>query len=712
MANPRELWYYFEDMGNGLVKCNLCRIKIDEPESVILRIMQNHIKLYCKRRGEVPSDLYPPVPYKLRKYYTSSDGIATCNKCGHETTYTESYKLFTHNKKCEHSKWERESQHEPSTSTTMATAMGSSAECQQLSFDSSSLQSRLHNPIPSTSTGYRGSSAECQQLSFDSSSLQSRLHNPIPSTSTGYRGSSAGHQIQEQSISPRQESIDMNEVFKKSIRSLAKLYSQPVPSPEQTKKTPGAVDTPRTSASTVSNIEGVLSDFKRINKAVKAVKAERSASGEYSPPVQLFEQTTKDSGDDVDAVELQNLEWSATPTESVDLDEIEKFIEGFIYVSQEHSPPVPSPEQTTKNPDAVDTPCPSTTTGYGSPSAGHQIQEQSISLEQESIDTNELWKKIIRNAAKPSSQPVPSPEQTKKTPGAVDTPRTSASTVTNMGFSAERRIQEQPSKLKGLLSNLKRVDKAVKAVKAERSASGEYSPPVQSLEQTTKDPGAVDNSKTSSSKDYDVDTFVEPQTSERSVTNEQELENLDKINRTSGMLVQSILSVIKENSPSVPSPQPGFSTAEEYDMNPSERENDDRTRSEEQPDSQVLSSEQTTRNPGAVDTSTTSSSKDVDEFVHPQTPEVLKPVTGEEHLADLYKIDKLIEETEETRRRDSTIPSPSVPSREYDRDSSERRSGEQPDSQVLSSEQTRKRKGAVDDNVADADTDDTRKRRE
>ncbi|XP_024885021.1 uncharacterized protein LOC112463077 [Temnothorax curvispinosus] len=198
----------------------------------------------------------------------------------------------------------------------------------------------------------------------------------------------------------------------------------------------------------------------RLHKAVKAVKAEKSASGEYSPPVQLFEQTTKDSGDDVDAVELQNLEWSATPEEPFDLDEIEKFIEGILYVSEEHSPPVPSPEQTTKNPDAVDT------------------------------------------------------------------------------------------------------------------------------------------SKTSSSKDYDVDIFVELQTSERSVTNEQQLENLDKIDR----IIQRISSVIKENSPSVPSPQPGFSTAEEYDMNPSERENDDRTRSEEQPDSQVLSSEQTTRNPGAVDT--------------------------------------------------------------------------------------------------------------
>ncbi|TGZ56359.1 hypothetical protein DBV15_08844 [Temnothorax longispinosus] len=144
------------------------------------------------------------------------------------------------------------------------------------------------------------------------------------------------------------------------------------------------------------------------------------------------------------------------------------------------------------------------------------------------------------------------------------------------------------------------MDKAVKAVKAEKSASGEYSPPVQSLEQTTKDPGAVDNSKTSSSKDYDVDTFVEPQTSERSVTNEQQLENLDKINRLNRM-VQRILNAIEEHSPSVPSPQPGFSTAEEYDMNPSERENDDRTRSEEQPDSQVLSSEQSRKRKGAVD---------------------------------------------------------------------------------------------------------------
>ncbi|XP_071643656.1 uncharacterized protein [Temnothorax longispinosus] len=335
MANPRELWYYFEDIDDGLVKCKRCGIYIAESEHYILKKMTNHIKLFCKHRGEIPSKLYPPVPYKLRKYYTSSDGIATCKECGSEINYTKlhnytkSNKLFTHNNECERSKWKREIQHDPS--------------------------------IPSS--------------------------EPRPSTSREY-------------------GID--------------------------------------------------------------------------------------------------------------------------------------------------------------PSAGHRHQEQPVLREQ---------------------------------------------------------VFEQ---------HLKTIQKSVQV-------------------------------RESANKIY---------------------------------------------SPSVPSSEPGPSTSRGHDVDPSE------SRSGEQPDSQVLSFEQTTRNPGAVDTSTTSSSKDVDEFVHPQTPEVLKPVTGEEHLADLYKIDKLIEEIEETRRRDSTIPSPSVPSREYDRDSSERRSGEQPDSQVLSSEQTRKRKRAVDDNVADADTDDTRKRRE
>ncbi|XP_071643372.1 uncharacterized protein [Temnothorax longispinosus] len=203
----------------------------------------------------------------------------------------------------------------------------------------------------------------------------------------------------------------------------------------------------------------------------------------------------------------------------------------------------------------------------------------------------------------------------------------------------------------------------------------------------------------STSREYGIDPSAGHQYQEQPVLCEQVFEQHLKTIQKS---VQVRENANKIYSPSVPSSEPGPSTSRGHDVDPSE------SRSGEQPDSQVLSFEQTTRNPGAVDTSTTSSLKDVDEFVNSQTPEVLKPVTsGEEQLANLYKIDKLVQKALSAIEEHSpSVPSPqpgSSTAEEYDMNPSERenddktRSGEQPDSQVLSSEQTRKRKGAVDE---------------
>ncbi|XP_077276485.1 uncharacterized protein LOC143905165 [Temnothorax americanus] len=309
-------------------------------------------------------------------------------------------------------------------------------------------------------------------------------------------------------------------------------------------------------------------------------------------------------------------------------------------------------------------------------------------------------------------------------------PRPSTSREYGIDPSAGHQYQEQSVLREQVFEqHLKTIKETVKrTVKSVVETIISNSPPGPSPEQTTKNPGPVDKPNPTTSTRYGMDSSTNLPVSPILPANwlADVLKNIQEINKS---VIEAVTEAVVEvmesaNSPSVPSPQPGPSTSREYDR---EYDNSSKRRSRGQPDSQVLSSEQTTRNSGAVDTPGTSAlpvsnmgpsvSEQIEELSISSGQGLIdKDDTGPVDIEELAKLVKDI--------RASKIHSPSVPSSKpgpstaerYDINPSERenddrtRSGEQPDSQVLSSEQTRKRKGAVDDNVANADTNDIRKR--
>ncbi|XP_024881702.1 probable histone-lysine N-methyltransferase CG1716 [Temnothorax curvispinosus] len=289
--------------------------------------------------------------------------------------------------------------------------------------------------------------------------------------------------------------------------------------------------------------------------------------------------------------------------------------------------------------------------------------------------------KSAKKSAKKSPKKSPKKSAKKSVPSSEPRPSTSGGF---MDSSAEHRSQEQPDLRKQAFEqHLKTIKETVKRTVKSAVETRISSPPGPSPEQTTKNPsGPVDKPNLTTSTTYGMDSSANLPVNWLDV-----LKDLQKINKSViEAVIEAVIEVMESaNSPSVPSPQPDPSTLREYDRDSSER------RSGKQPDSQVLSSEQTTKDSG----------DDVDA--------VLQNIATPKEPFDLDEIDMKF--LEETSRRDSTIHSPSVPSSEpgpataerYDINPSERenddktRSGEQPDSQVLSSEQTRKRKGAVDE---------------
>ncbi|XP_071645330.1 uncharacterized protein [Temnothorax longispinosus] len=123
-----------------------------------------------------------------------------------------------------------------------------------------------------------------------------------------------------------------------------------------------------------------------------------------------------------------------------------------------------------------------------------------------SLETIQEAVKSAFESLEHDSPPVPTLKQMTKDSDAVDKPSTSASTVSNMGPSAEQRIQEWLVAREQLKTNFVAIDKAVESA---FKTLEQYSRPVPLPERTTKDPGAVDKTSSSTSTGYDINPPAE-----------------------------------------------------------------------------------------------------------------------------------------------------------------------------------------------------------
>ncbi|XP_071639979.1 uncharacterized protein [Temnothorax longispinosus] len=312
--------------------------------------------------------------------------------------------------------------------------------------------------------------------------------------------------------------IGIDKAVESAFKTLEQ-YSRSIPLPEQTTEDPGAVDKPSISALTISNmgssaadgiqkqpnpqiVEQLLTTLKTIKEAVKS--AFKSLEDD-SPPVPTLKQMTKDSDavdkpststseDDMSSSAEHSIqEQSISPgQESILIAEVYKeTVEKVESALEGYKQLVSLPEQTIKNQGAFAEPSTSASTVFNMGSCAEQeIRDRSVSPNRQGIkDVYEIWKEYGKEPlSEEPSWPVLSPEPTTKSPGAVDTPSTSALPVSNMGPFVEQTIQGLPISPKQIMEE--KWTEFLKGINLD--VFKEQRLPVPLPEQTTKDPGAVD----------------------------------------------------------------------------------------------------------------------------------------------------------------------------------------------------------------------------